>query len=343
MGAYYTLTMQQLSSKACLREFISMGRRVCYYFSLKDLEAKFKELSYLETDNLKFIFPVKSFPNSVVLEMASRYLSGYDISNQNELNLLTKIDSKIIWNSSPYYSHLEGVINDVNCVDDLKQAKSLKEISLRVSTDFLGHESRFGLNFSALNETLNKYPEIINLHLHFGGLKNSIDNYKAMITKLATLHERERLTINFGGGFAPLTIDQIKEIVNFATSTLPQTKVIFEPGRWIAAECGIAIGSVLAIHNKTIVSSLSPTCHLRWIDERANVSYQYRSSIVGSPSENFKISGPSCYESDVLGSIKLDSKISMPGDHIIVENISGYSYAWNHSFNGIQKADLVFL
>ncbi len=335
--------MQYLSTKVCLREFESMERSTCYYFSKKDLLANFEGLKSLENDRVKFLFPVKSFPNTEVLKLASQFLFGFDVSNINEQNLISELDKKIVWNSSPFYSPLENSVNDINCLEDLGRVSKFDNISLRVSTDFLGEGSRFGVKLNDLEDTLAKFPSIKHLHLHFGGLENKVTDYEEMIDRLISIAANRNLSINFGGGFAPLSLDEIKSITKYAYQNLPNTTLYFEPGRWISASSGVAVGKVLAFYNKTIICSLSPTCHLRWIDNRVKIRYRHCKPVTEKKNEDLKVAGPSCYESDVLATIQLDPLSICIGDNIIVENVSGYSTAWNHSFNGIDQADIVFL
>jgi diaminopimelate decarboxylase len=157
----------------------------------------------------------------------------------------------------------------------------------------------------------------------------------------------KKLKLNLGGGFAALKAEEIREVVSFA---LEQTEfdIVIEPGRYLTQQTGIALGRICAINTREdrsyLTTNLSKSCHLRWLGSR--VHYQMFSSAESQFRQKLNglvtIAGPTCFEEDILVHEDHSLREAGLGDMLAIFNVSGYSYGWNHSFNGIGKADVQF-
>ena len=335
------------------KDFHAFKRQAALYYSLRKIDENFKLLKELSDERLKFLFPVKSFPHPKILALAAKHLNGFDISNENERGLLpSSNEQNVLWSSSPFMEEellknnvLFQDINDESQLQVLRQPSSTfrAKPSLRLNSDFLSKESRFGLRLDKVLELLNKHPEIDALHTHIAGQKNSKQDYVELLSLYKDIVSRYQrpFHLNFGGGFAPLSEEDFREVVTTCQHELPGHNLYFEPGRWIIANAGYAAGKVLSVEENRIVISLSPSCHLKWIEPSFKTMFQSGQS-TGGTSEMI-LCGPTCFEGDILGNVQVNKEAITPGMSILISPISGYAHAWNHSFNGLAKADVVFI
>lgn len=324
-----------------LKEFLFSARTASFYFVLPLLEDSLKKLKELETEKVKFLFPVKSFNHPKILELVSSFTSGFDVSNANEMRDVLPFlkNHHIIWSSSPYSAIIkEAHFNEASCAEiDLSGYRSL-----RIKPEFLQPQNRFGISPDKAIPLLINSTHLSGLHCHLSGLQITKEDYFLMIDHvkdyLAPL--KRSIAVNLGGGFTRLTFEEIKEVTQRASAELPEHTLYFEPGRWISKNAGLAIGKVLSLEEEKLTVSLSAICHLRWSDQLYSISFAGSGQKINP--HKYEIFGPTCYENDKLGDVTTDLKIA-PGQPFILDQVSGYSVAWNHEFNGVEKADLVFL
>lgn len=122
-------------------------------------------------------------------------------------------------------------------------------------------------------------------------------------------------------------------------AALPAELPIFvEPGRLLAREAGFAIGWVRAARSladrELRVLDLSRVCHLRWSQVE----------LVAPPprpghGRKVMLTGPTCYEDDVLGEWLVDDAQALtPGEPVVLRGVTGYAAAWNTGFGGLPPA-----
>lgn len=335
------------------KDFRAFKRQAALYYSLRKIEDRFQLLKGLSNERLKFLFPIKSFPHPKILALAAKHLSGFDISNKNERSLIPNSNEpSVLWSSSPFMEEellknnvLFQDINDGNQLQILMEPASALRTkpSLRLNTDFLSRDSRFGLRVDKVLDLLDKHPEIDALHTHIAGQENTKQDYVELLSLYKDIVNRYQrpFHLNFGGGFAPLGEEEFKEVVATCQRELQGHTLYFEPGRWITANAGFAAGKILSVEENRIVISLSPSCHLKWIDPTFKTMFQSAESTRGT--SEMTLCGPTCFEGDVLGTVQVNKEAITPGMPILISPVSGYAHAWNHSFNGLAKADVVFI
>lgn len=328
-----------------MKEFISSERRAALYYILPEFEQALLKLKSLESSNLKFLFPVKSFNHPQILDIVARYTGGYDVSNENELNDIRpylKADH-VLWSSSPLNIRIPGVhFNDLNS----SKAFNLDDYSsyaLRITPDFVMENNRFGIESKLSAKFLQETDSLKAVHCHLSGIMNKKENFLNMIDELARLLKpcQKKLSLNFGGGLSLLSFEDFKEITEKASATFPEHQIYFEPGRWLSKQCGFAVGKVMACERDIVTTTLSAACHLRWLDVDAKMGITSAGG-TGKPVA-YQLYGPTCFENDKIGTITMPEGSVSDGQLLIINHVSGYSYGWNHAFNGVDKADVVFL
>lgn len=328
------------------KEFIASEREAALYYFLPGIKKRLEDLARLQNEHTHFLFPVKSFNHPTILEMAASLLHGFDVSNQNELDS-TKPYLKaehLIWTSSPFSNKVSAnnpLVCDISCASHLSQDAFGR--ALRIKPTFLKKENRFGVTPTRAKAILQQHPEIRALHIHLSGIENVVADYLELIDFYVkfTSDLSGKYQLNFGGGFSPLSYLEIKSIVDQAREKLPQHELFFEPGRWYTEGNGLAIGRVVAIEDSYITTTLSSVCHLRWLGTHPTFMLPRRNTNQGDVVTKFY--GPTCYENDFLTSIRLPQHSLQENDLLMIDTVSGYSHGWNHSFNGVPKADIVFL
>jgi diaminopimelate decarboxylase len=196
-------------------------------------------------------------------------------------------------------------------------------------------------------------------HLHHGFPQhNGIEEYTHFATELWQLAQNlgvgERLrTVNFGGGLWPLSNSDLLTLFAQVRSQFPPSvHVLFEPGRRFTKGAGWALTRVRSAKTLTRtqgrsthvrVVDLSRVGHLKWSNSAPRVPLP----VVNHSRSILEIVGPTCYEDDLFLRQCLeetqDADTLLPvGSLVLLEGVTGYSSAWNHSFNGLPQAQVVF-
>lgn len=334
--------------QVALKEFSSSKRNAALYFIIPKFKEALLSLKSLENEKLKFLFPVKSFNHPIILELVAGISSGFDVSNQNELDSVKPFlqDHHALWNSCPFNRAVSSdmAFHDLNSESGLQSLQDASRISIRITPSFLQPGNRFGLTIDKALMLLKKNPDLMAIHVHLSGIQNTKEDFFTLIHFLHnSLQEITKpLHINLGGGLSYLTLSDLTEVVELAKVILPRHSLYFEPGRWIAKQAGLAMGKVLAVENSNMTVSLSSACHLRWMDLSHDIIISGQKNSLGEK-KTYQVYGPTCFEGDKIAQVELQLAAPLEGQLIMINHISGYSYGWNHSFNGIEEADVVFL
>lgn len=336
-----------------LKDFVAKERKASFYFDLNEIDKNLSFLQGLQDEQVQFIFPVKSFSRAEVLRLANQRLSGFDVSNQPEMDLIRSIkrDHATIWSSSPILwssgdldIFMDGAHLGVTWPAGVKR-------SLRVHMDdvALHPSSRFGTSLKTLAGDGLVNNKICALHFHHGDEGTSKVVLPFVIKKIASLVKQlDQVThINLGGSFGSLGQQEIADIVLLARQELPNKKIIFEPGRWLSRNAGFLIGKIEEINAMAgrgyITTSLSRDCHLRWHNQKFKLSFHPMNLNTPIGCSDVVVGGATCHEADTIGTIQNSNLKLSVGDLVVVSDVTGYSLAWNHSFNGIAAADVVFM
>jgi diaminopimelate decarboxylase len=328
-----------------IKDFVLHSRTSCYFFNLTEIEKNIQALMSMSDERLKFIFPVKSFPRIEVLELAARHMNGFDVSNATELELVKPHlkPNDLVWSSAPQvWAPTMGqvVMDGAHLKSDWPKNTAR---ALRVSLSAGQFHSRFGTSLDQLTAQDLTHHGITALHFHHGEIPVNLSAVTQGLERLAKLVEAcpQIQQVNLGGGFTGLTTAEVGSLVASARRLLPQRMVVFEPGRWLCGSAGLLIGSVTETIPH-VVATLSRDGHLRWQREPFTIAIHPMQLSEPQKFSSIKFVGASCNEADQLGEISSREISVAKGDLVVVNNVTGYSLAWNHSFNGVPAADAVF-
>ena len=346
--------MLATNKQKLLKAYLTQEDENLMAFDLDVIVSRLKFLANGKPKNLKVLFPVKSFAHPKILELISKYLDGFDVSNTNEYSLIREhiLSSSLIWCSGPFL--IDDMVKlDVICDVSSYNKLSTSTTSLRVDPDFLSsykRRSRFGFSCKELLSDKN-LCDISYLHFHYASEQNTLKDYKEIIDYCAKLYSTKKLTklsVNLGGGFTHFNEKEFNDLFNYL-SQFSYINFIIEPGRFISTQSGLLFGRVKDYFEKDlehyITVSVSSLSHLKWGCEKISFSFfstnssTHEFSIDSSKASH--ILGATCSERDII--LKANRKFSFSLDDIIMlSNLNGYCVGWNHSFNGIKAADVRF-
>lgn len=313
-----------------VKKFFLIDTKSAYFFDSEAFKTKLIELKQASPSNVYFLFPVKSFPYPCALEIAAKYLDGFDVSNQNELDLVIPYlnSSKLIWNSSPYETDLQSF---ENIIQDGKNSQRVNFNSLKKE------KSRFGLD-------INRVDLKTNIHVHRGFQNNCAEDYESMAKEIKRIIDDQSTPverINLGGGFEFNNLESLKNCLEVVGETLKDYKIFFEPGNWLSQGCVGMIGTILEstkLEEETrLVVSISKLAHLKW-SQKIRISSARKNEL---KARKIFIYGPTCSEDDIVAVVENQNFATNKGDLFLLENVSSYSYAWRSSFNGIEKPPII--
>ncbi len=334
--------------KKALADFLGHERKTALYYDMAVMNDRMSFLEALSHSSLRFLFPVKSFPSPQVLGAIAPHTGGYDVSNEVELALVIPWlkEGDVLWSSSPFVwtpQEERLLYMDVGDPNLSVRGKGIK--SLRLSTDFLGTPpSRFGVSLESRGWL---DPSVRAVHCHHPGEHSSSALFRRLVGTLAeVLRDAPHVeSVNLGGGFFRFSQSEMHEAASLASAAFPGRAIFLEPGRWIAKDAGACLGRVLAVGEKNgglvVTTTISRDCHMKWPNE----TYSVRLIPMGGASRRAPtalLAGPTCDETDRLCEIPAKDGVAV-GDVIAVCGVSGYSFGWNHSFNGVPAADVIMV
>lgn len=334
------------------------------FVDLNQITENFLALKEIAPDNLSFIFPVKSFPKEPFLTHISSAVAGYEFSNENEFNLIKDsiTNTSILLASNLYGQHnflskfKDQITYDLSYFDQITEAQYFNKMSLRLSPPQSmpqGEKTRFGFieseleELSAIEVLSNK---VCSLHFHIGFEKTTLLDFIRCIDYSLSIKNKyfpSITSINIGGGINTLSEADLTALFEYI-SKLP-LQFTMEAGRYFTENACYAVGKVLACRTRNnqheVLLNLSRECHLKWSWPKSfNILNTSLAKEKRTLSGELKIYGNTAFEGDLILTAQLKQAISVaPGDHIIFNRISGYSVAWNHSFNGLPPAKIIFL
>lgn len=288
-----------------IEKFNSIKHTPCLYYSLNRIENNIKYFNDLNIDNLYFAFPVKTFPNTKILDLFYKYNFCYDVSNENEKKIVDK------YNTLLFYS------------DPTNKLK--KDNSIRINIE--GLNSHFGLSYDG-----NSYS-IYHLHL---SINKDVKILNKIIETISALDFTETEYLDIGGSYDNLNYLQLYMFLKKIRNIVPDNvKIVLEMGSMWFNNTGYLISSVEFLSKVNGVNfafiNASRDLHAKWsVPLCLNMK---------SGTNDYVICGPTCYENDLFEHI-YNSNVAI-GDKLIFKNIEPYSYSFNSSFNGIEKARVI--
>jgi len=264
-------------------------------FSTETLVKTFKFLQSLQTSHqVQFLMAAKSMNESAIFNTASQYLAGFDVSNQNEYNLLpNSLENKIVFVTAPLLSQSLSVFSNknnklcftINSIEQYEQFYSKQanfEYCIRLDAsellnqfyESLGEKtyaSHFGVspnNLIALKKMINPYFR--GFHMHSGKAEGNLPQaYELMAEKalmLAAELNVELQYLNLGGGIVYLSNEELAELIVRIRKIVPvHIQLYFEPGRFLTKNAGYAVTRIASVNHKNtftdIILDISSQCN----------------------------------------------------------------------------------
>ena len=244
-----------------------------------------------------------------------------------------------------------------------KKLRKVVNVSLRVNpaVDPKTHdhiatgkkESKFGIDIETAEDAFvhsDKYPalSISGIHVHIGSQivsgKPFVEAFKKVLVFIKRLEKKgvKIRFLNLGGGLGVIySNEKPQTAAQFAKKILPllkgkKFKVIFEPGRFIAANGGILVGKVLYIKqtrvkNFSIVDAgmhhlLRPTLY----DAHHEV-WPLRKNSKGSK-KVYDVVGPICESGDVLAKERYMQEMK-EDDYVAFMSAGAYGFVMSSNYN----------
>ena len=315
--------------------------------------------------NCRFLFALKACNDPRLIRFFAKEGIGFDVSNQQELSLVrTHADSETdcTFNSltGPNLNQIQDFSN-VNAVfaGSSQQWEWLRRhvngdclVGVRISCPPrrsytpMGQVTRFGIR----PEDLSDYtPQAIHVHQSGGKTRESYNELAKLVEHCISVIRQPPKLINFGGGAYWFSIDELTESIadirKYISNDIP---LLFEFGDYWFSGFGYAIGQIIDRSsndesNFSVTLDLSKDCHLHWSNPipinalPAEPDHRQRISIYGS----------TCYEGDYIGTFSYPENVQIAPllsaqQHVILRMVSIYSAGWNTSFNGTDRAKIVF-
>tara|TARA_R110000868_G_scaffold129349_6_gene338046 strand:+ start:5834 stop:6907 length:1074 start_codon:yes stop_codon:yes gene_type:complete len=334
------------------------------FVDLETVKKRFQEVRNLAPKNLSLIFPVKSFPHKVFFESIAPLINGFEFTNKNEYELVSEvIDTKTHCLISNFFDQTSlnslvstNVLFDVGYLDQLDELDPKSKISLRIkppSELYQGEKTRFGLDASevqSLSQDQTTAKRVQSLHFHLGFERTTLADLKIAIQMC--LKYRDNFfpnldSINIGGGITTLPHNDLLLLFKYIEGL--DINITMEAGRYFTENACYGVGQILSLRSRDdtldILTDLSRECHLKWAWPKSfNILNTKPNQSKTSSRDKIRIFGNTAFEGDLILSAEPDRALSLSkGDHVVVDNVSGYSIAWNHSFNGLPAAKIFFL
>ena len=224
--------------------------------------------------------------------------------------------------------------------------------------------SRFGATPDVFIESapLFRSGRLRGVHLHNGSEANTAADFRAalaIILSIARARDIPLSYINLGGGLHPLGNDELSILLPELAASAGAIPLYIEPGKVVSRGAGYLLSRVLAVREVErdrfmVTLDASYECHANWSDLtwRAGPSHDAArhthgsTPAIGAGQQAWHFTGASCHEYDVLGVYTMPARerpAVAVGDVITFADLSGYSMAWNTSFNGIPAARVRFV
>jgi len=219
-----------------------------------------------------------------------------------------------------------------------------------------GSEAKFGLPVGRLDAFVtlarNLGVRITGLHAHLGSGVELPAHWRDVYAELAATAERIGTigTIDIGGGLpvpylpdaAPFDIDAWARGLAEVKALYPQFALAVEPGRWLAAECGVLLLHATQVVEKDGVrrvgcdagmnALLRPALYDAYHDI-ANLSRPAGDPVRDGGLVAFDVVGPICESGDVLGRQRLLPADTAEGDVLLVADAGAYGMAMANTYN----------
>ncbi len=331
-----------------------LGKNIFYSIKSNSNQAILKLMNSLDigadvvsVGELKRALEAGFDPNKIIFE-------GVGKSEQDLLYAMHKNIRLINSESLEEIKLLDNLANEKNKIVDIGvrlnpdvDGETLSKISTGKKTD------KFGIEFENLDKIIKlvkscKNVNLIGISCHIGSQISKIEAYKNTFSQMKMAADKfvesgiNIKHVDLGGGFhvkykdsdPDFNIEIVKEeLDNCFTQT--NFELSFEPGRYLIAEAGVTVTSIVTIKNNGGVNYLIVDAGMNTLIRPAMYGAHHEILAIDVKSEEFmdySIAGPICESSDVfLKDIKLaKQKI---GSLLVIKNTGAYGKVMSSNYN----------
>lgn len=366
----------------------------CILLDERRIAANYASLRSAFGDGVEIFFAVKANNHPLAIGAVDQAGGSFDIASAGELkDLLSRgIDASRITFSNPVkvpadidYAHANGVTlfaaDSVDEIEKLAARASGSKVYIRVEVDNSASEwplaGKFGASEAeaplllALARSKGLVP--YGLTFHVGSQCEHLSSWRAALEKCSRIWKSAEsqgmsLTLlNVGGGLPARYRKDVPPVEEIGASVLgwikelvPDAKRVFvEPGRFLVAEAGIFVTSVIGravrggqkkvFLDASVFTGLMETYETFWYPTEVHRFDASGNAVpVGEDMETVALLGPTCDSVDVITKEIRLPKIEM-GDRIVFrtagaytnsyEGYNGYQYPQVHSAAGLLPAE----
>ena len=350
---FYVYSQQKIINQVNKTKEI-LGNNIFYSIKSNSNQAILKLMNSLDigadvvsVGELKRALEAGFDPNKIIFE-------GVGKSDQDLLYAIHKNIRLINTESLEEIKLLDNLANEKNKIVDIGvrlnpdvDGETLSKISTGKKTD------KFGIEFENLDKIIKLVKSCKNLNLigiscHIGSQISKIEAYKNTFSQMKMAANKfiesgiNIKHVDLGGGFhvkyeesdPDFNIEMVKEeLDNCFTQT--NYELSFEPGRYLIAEAGVIVTSIVTIKNNGGINYLIVDAGMNTLIRPAMYGAHHEILAIDVKSEeimDYAIAGPICESSDVfLKNIKLaKQKI---GNLLVIKNTGAYGKVMSSNYN----------
>ncbi len=350
---FYVYSQQKIINQVNKTKEI-LGNNIFYSIKSNSNQAILKLMNSLDigadvvsVGELKRALEAGFDPNKIIFE-------GVGKSDQDLLYAIHKNIRLINTESLEEIKLLDNLANEKNKIVDIGvrlnpdvDGETLSKISTGKKTD------KFGIEFENLDKIIKLVKSCKNLNLigiscHIGSQISKIEAYKNTFSQMKMAADKfiesgiNIKHVDLGGGFhvkyeesdPDFNIEMVKEeLDNCFTQT--NYELSFEPGRYLIAEAGFTVTSIVTIKNNGGINYLIVDAGMNTLIRPAMYGAHHEILAIDVKSEeimDYAIAGPICESSDVfLKNIKLaKQKI---GNLLVIKNTGAYGKVMSSNYN----------
>ncbi len=334
--------------------------------------------------NVEVFYAMKANSEVPILEILDEAGSGFEVASAYELDILEELDvepDRIIYGSAikpaedikEFYEY--GVRTFAfDCLQELEKIASNapgSNVFVRIKVNDTGSvfqfSEKFGTNVGNVVSLLERAKELglnpYGISFHVG---SQASNPMAWAHSIKLLQEPlEQLKevginieiLNLGGGYpcqyasseSILTLEEIAKNTMEAYNLLPyQPRLIVEPGRYIVADAGILVSTVIARVERDMGEWLfidAGVYNALYESMAYQGSTRYRMTSLrpsyDSGEKAFSIAGPTGDSADIVTREALLPSDINTGDKLVVHSVGAYSLVVSSPFNGFPKPKVI--
>ena len=350
---FYVYSQQKIINQVNKTKEI-LGNNIFYSIKSNSNQAILKLMNSLDigadvvsVGELKRALEAGFDPNKIIFE-------GVGKSEQDLLYAMHKNIRLINTESLEEIKQLDNLANEKNKIVDIGvrlnpdvDGETLSKISTGKKTD------KFGIEFENLDKIIKLVKSCKNLNLigiscHIGSQISKIEAYKNTFSQMKMAADKfiesgvNIKHVDLGGGFhvkyedsdPDFNIEMVKEEID-SCFTQTNYELSFEPGRYLIAEAGVTVTSIVTIKNNGGINYLIVDAGMNTLIRPAMYGAYHEILAIDVKSEEFMdyaIAGPICESSDVfLKNIKLaKQKI---GNLLVIKNTGAYGKVMSSNYN----------